>query len=56
MLRMGSLLIEDQMFEGATMLKPMYFWDDVMNSVLGLPRLEVNDPGSRYELPALLKT
>jgi len=45
-LRVGNLIIENQLIEEATLLKPIPLWDDIFDSVLGLSRLQVDDQGS----------
>ncbi|MCJ1392933.1 Vacuolar protease A [Xylographa bjoerkii] len=45
-LRIAGLAIRKQAFEEAIKLKPVPLWDDVFDSVLGLPRLQVDDPES----------
>jgi saccharopepsin len=45
--RVGDLIIENQAFEEATELRAIPLWDDSgFDSVLGLSRLQVNDPES----------
>jgi hypothetical protein len=45
-LRVGNLIIENQLIEEATLLKPIPLWDDIFDSVLGLSRLQVDDQES----------
>ncbi|MCJ1245094.1 Vacuolar protease A [Trapelia coarctata] len=45
-LRIADLTIDDQAFEEATEMKAVPLWDDVIDSVLGLPRLQVDDEES----------
>lgn len=40
------MIITNQAFEEATLLKPVCFWDDRFDSVIGLGRLQVNDQES----------
>ena len=47
--KFGDLIIENQAFEEATLLKVVPFWDDAIESVLGLPRNQVDDPESSFE-------
>ncbi|MCJ1434634.1 Vacuolar protease A [Xylographa pallens] len=44
--RIAGLTIKNQAFEEAILLKPVPLWDDVFDTVLGLPRLQVEDPES----------
>lgn len=45
-LHVSNILITNQTFEEATILKPVYLWDDIFDSSLGLSRLQVNDAES----------
>lgn len=45
-LRVGNLIIEIQLFEEATLLKPVPLWDDIFDSVLGLSHLQIDDQES----------
>jgi hypothetical protein len=55
-LQVGDLIIENQAFEEATLLKAVPFWDDVIESVLGLPRNQVDDPKSSLRAVSLSTT
>lgn len=45
-LQVGNLIIKNQLFEEATLLKPVPLWDDIFDSVLGLSRLQVDNEES----------
>lgn len=53
--RVGDLTIEEQAFEEATELKAIPLWDDVFDSVLGLSRLQVDDPESSLRSTSLFR-
>jgi hypothetical protein len=52
-LRISDLTIENQAFEEATELRAVPLWDDsAFDTVLGLSRLQVNDPESSLHAPS----